>query len=105
MLSKLGSCLRAIILITMFAMFAPSLACTSMALGRRFPIDPRSGLKIGHDQKRDVLRKMGQPYRRFVDTEGREVFTYVWADGKGQGQKAIIAFNANDVVYLVEVAP
>jgi hypothetical protein len=76
-----------------------------MAIGRRFAVNPQTALKVGHDQKSDVLRKMGQPYRRFVDSEGREVFTYVWADGRGAGQKAIIAFNRNNVVYLVEVVP
>ena len=102
MLHKVLGLLR---LVTLFALAVTVLACTNLRLGRRFPIDPRSELKIGHDQKTDVLRKMGQPYRRFVDSEGREVFSYVWADGEGQGQKAIIAFNNNDVVYLVEVAP
>ena len=84
---------------------AALLSCASMALGRRFPMDPRTGLKVGHDQKSDVLKKMGQPFRRFVDSAGREVFTYVWANGKRAGQKAIIAFNKNHVVYLIEVNP
>ena len=80
-------------------------SCMSLRLGHRFAIDPRGELKIGHDQKTDVLRKMGQPYRRFVDTQGHEVFTYVWADGYGNGQKAVIAFNENNVIYLIEVSP
>ncbi len=79
--------------------------CGSVSIGRRFPINPVAELKVGHDQKQDVIRKMGQPYRRFVDSQGHEVFTYVWADGNGAGQKCVIAFNKNNVVYLVEVAP
>ncbi len=61
--------------------------------------------RFAHDRKADVVRKMGEPYRRFVDSAGHEVFTYVYADGGGGGSKAIIAFNKNEVVYLVEVVP
>ncbi len=80
-------------------------SCGSARIGRKFTIDPRGELKVGHDRKSDVLRKMGQPYRKFVDSDGREVFTYVWADGKGGGEKCTIAFNKNGMVYLVEVSP
>lgn len=79
-------------------------ACASVSLGRRFPIDPAAELKVGHDRKADVLRKMGKPYRSSVDSEGREILTYVWADGDGHGEKCVIALNKNNVVYLVEVA-
>ena len=79
--------------------------CGSARLGSKFKIDPKRELKVGHDQKADVIRKMGQPYRKFVDSKGHEVFTYVWASGTGAGQKCVIAFNKNNVVYLVEVAP
>lgn len=82
-----------------------SMACGPLWLGRRFQADPQTALKIGHDQKSDVLRKLGRPYRSFVDSEGREVFTYLWADGEGNGQKAVIAFNKNNIVYLIEVSP
>ena len=82
-----------------------STACGPLWLGRRFQADPQTALKVGHDQKSDVLRKLGRPYRSFVDSEGREVFTYLWADGRGNGQKAVIAFNKNNVIYLIEVAP
>ena len=85
--------------------FAATTACGAIRIGARFPIDPKTELKVGHDQKTDVVRKMGQPYRSFVDSQGHEIYTYVWADGQGAGQKCVIAFNANDVVYLVEVAP
>ena len=80
-------------------------ACGTARIGRPLAIDPRRELKIGHDHKDDVLRKMGQPHRSFVDDNGHEVFAYVWADGRGGGQKVLIAFNENGVVYLVEVAP
>ena len=81
------------------------MACASPQIGRPFPIDPVRELKVGYDEKTDVLREMGQPYRSFVDSQGHEVFVYVWADGRGGGQKCLIAFNENDVVYLVEMAP
>jgi len=81
------------------------MACASPQIGRPFPIDPVRELKIGYDEKTDVLLEMGQPYRVFVDSQGHEVFVYVWADGRGGGQKCLIAFNENDVVYLVEMAP
>lgn len=86
-------------------MVCGSMACGPLWLGRRFQADPQTALKIGHDQKSDVLRKLGRPYRSFVDSEGREVFTYLWADGEGNGQKAVIAFNKNNIVYLIEVSP
>jgi hypothetical protein len=82
-----------------------ALACSSFRLGRRLKADPQTELKIGHDQKADVERKLGRPFRSFVDSEGREVYTYLWADGEGHGQKVLIAFNKNDVVYLIEVSP
>lgn len=80
-------------------------ACAAITIGRPFGIDLRREIKVGHDQKADVVRKMGEPYRKFVDSQGHEVFTYVWADGKGGGEKATIAFNKNNVVYLLEVVP
>lgn len=79
--------------------------CARVTIGAPFQIDPHKELKIGHDRKSDVLRKMGQPYRSFVDSLGHEVFTYVWADGQGTGKKCVIAFNQNEVVYLVETVP
>ena len=97
--------LRRSVLLIAVALVCGSLACTPIRLGRRFQVDPQTALKVGHDQKSDVLRKMGRPYRSFVDSEGREVFTYLWADGRGSGQKAVIAFNKNNVIYLIEVSP
>jgi hypothetical protein len=86
-------------------LFLCAAACSAVKIGRPFAVDPRGDLKVGHDRKADVVKKMGEPYRRFVDSGGHEVFTYVYADGNGGGSKAIIAFNKNDVVYLVEVVP
>ena len=79
--------------------------CAPLVLGRPFLVDPSKEIKIGHDVKADVLRKMGDPYRRSVDSEGHEMLVYVFADGKGGGQKCVVAFNKNDVAYVVEVAP
>ena len=76
--------------------------CSSLRLGAKFKVDPMSAIKIGHDTKKDVLHKMGQPKRRSIDSEGREIFTYIWANGEGAGQVCTVAFNKNDVVYVVE---
>ena len=89
----------------MFALIFATAACASTSLGRRFAVNPLDAIKVGHDQKKDILKKMGRPYRRSVDSRGREVFTYLWADGKGAGQKCTIGFNKSDVVYVVEVYP
>jgi hypothetical protein len=97
--------IRRLVLLVAVLLLCGSLACGPLWLGARFPINPQTDLKIGHDQKSDVLRKMGRPYRTFVDSEGREVFTYLWADGEGNGEKAVIAFNKNEVIYLIEVSP
>tara|TARA_B100001123_G_C14833109_1_gene836991 strand:+ start:140 stop:442 length:303 start_codon:yes stop_codon:yes gene_type:complete len=76
--------------------------CSSLRLGAKFKVDPASAIKIGHDTKKDVLHKLGQPKRRSVDTEGRVIFTYIWANGDGGGQVYTVAFNKNDIVYVVE---
>ena len=91
-------------LVWMTALVA-STACVPLVIGRPFQVDPRAAIKVGYDAKADVVRKMGEPYRRSVDAEGHEAYVYVWADGDGGGQKCIVAFNKNDVAYLVEVAP
>ncbi len=80
-------------------------ACGPMTIGRPFSVNPEVSIKVGHDQKKDVLKKMGQPFRRNKDAEGREIYTYVWADGKGGGQKCIIVFNKAQTVAIVEVVP
>ncbi len=97
--------IRRLVLVVVVVLMCGSLACGPLGLGARFPVNPQTDLKIGHDQKSDVLRKMGRPYRSFVDSDGREVFTYLWADGRGNGEKAVIAFNKNNVIYLIEVSP
>lgn len=80
-------------------------ACSPVVLGRRLGVDPRLTFKVGHHEKADVLRELGEPYRRFTDSQGNEVFTYLWVDGLGGGQKCTVAFNQNNVIYLVEVVP
>lgn len=77
--------------------------CASLSLGSRFPINPRQQIKVGHDTEKDVITKMGQPFRRATDAQGRAILTYVWADGKGYGEKCVVAFNKNGLVYVVEV--
>ncbi len=77
-------------------------ACAPPRLGSPFRTDP-ARIKVGHDAKKDVIAKMGAPYRKALDSRGQEVLTYVWADGKGRGEKAIIVLNKNGLVSLVEV--
>lgn len=76
-------------------------SCAGPSLGRRFP-DPAETLKIGFDRREDVIRKMGSPYRVTVGPEGRELLVYLWADGRGQGEKCVVGLNADGVVYVVE---
>jgi len=82
-----------------------AMACSPLKLGSAFRVDPATQLKIGHDHKKDVLNKMGPPYRRVVDAKGREILTYLWANGEGKGRKCILAFNKNGVLSIVEVSP
>ncbi|HET6344628.1 MAG TPA: hypothetical protein VFH51_06830, partial [Myxococcota bacterium] len=86
-------------------LLAYAVGCAPAVLGRPFTVDPKAEIKIGHDSKTDVVRKLGQPFRRSVDSDGHEMFVYVWADGEGGGQKCVVAFNKNEVAYVVEVAP
>lgn len=79
--------------------------CSPIRLGARFKARPTEAIKVGHDRQADVLKKMGTPYRRSVDPKGRSLFTYVWTDGEGNGEKCTVAFNKNGVVALVEVSP
>ena len=78
-------------------------ACGGVQLGRPFP-EPTSTLKIGYDREADVIAKMGAPYRRTLDSRGRLLLTYLWADGEGQGQTCLVALNEDGVVALVDVA-
>jgi len=79
--------------------------CSPIRLGSRFKVRPTEAIKVGHDHQKDVVKKMGPPYRRSVDPKGRTLFTYVWTDGEGKGEKCTVAFNKNGVVALVEVSP
>lgn len=78
-------------------------ACAPLTLGRRFTINPSKEIKVGYDTLSDVERKMGPAYRKSRDSSGCLILTYLWADGKGSGQKCIILFNKNEIVALVEV--
>lgn len=77
-------------------------ACGPLRLGNKFRTEPTK-IKVGHDAKKDVIAKMGAPYRTAMDSRGQEVLTYVWADGGSRGEKAIIVLNKNGLVSLVEV--
>lgn len=100
---------------TLRTLFGPLLAvlltvgflvgCSPILLGSKFKVRPTEAIKVGHDHQKDVLKKMGNPYRRSVDPKGRTLFTYVWTDGKGSGEKCTVAFNKNGIVSLVEVSP
>lgn len=79
--------------------------CAPVQIGRKYSGQPQTEVKVGFHNKSDVEAKMGPPFRKAVDGQGREVYTYVWADGKGAGEKCVIAFNKNGIVYLVEVYP
>ena len=82
-----------------------AIGCSPVTIGRPFPVNPYKAIKVGHDSRKDILNKMGNPYRKNFDAKGREIFTYVWADGKGNGRKCVILFNKNNLVALVEVVP
>ena len=82
-----------------------NLGCAPAFIGRRYRANPRTDIKVGYDQKSDVIAKMGQPHQTSVDSAGQEILTYVWADGRGRGEQTLIAINKNGVVYLVEVYP
>ena len=76
--------------------------CAPLTLGSPFRTDPEK-IKVAHHTKKDVETMMGQPFRKSVDAKGREIYTYLWADGKGDGVKCIVAFNEEDKVMFVEV--
>jgi|GEM_PF-2691583 len=78
------------------------LGCAPITLGSPFKTDPHK-IKVAHHTKKDVEVMMGQPFRKSVDAKGREIYTYLWADGQGGGMKCIIAFNEEDKVMFVEV--
>jgi len=82
-----------------------SIACAGpLTMGRDFG---NSYLKVkeGYHTKQDVVRIMGEPYKRETDPEGRQIYTYFWADGRGDGQKCVIVFNKKGEVMLKEVFP
>jgi hypothetical protein len=103
--AKAGNFATAALSLALAILLSYLVGCGHASLGRPFTVDPKAEIKIGHDVKADVIRKLGQPFRRSVDSDGHEMFVYVWADGEGQGQKCVVAFNKNDVAYVVEVAP
>lgn len=84
------------------------LSCAAPILGHggngpRFA-DLEAKLRPGFDDKKSVTALLGAPHRKITDAVGRDIYLYVWADGKGGGEECIIAFNTNGVVYLVDAA-
>ena len=88
-----------------FGLWFGVLGCAGIALGQHFPVRPETAIKVGHDTKKEVLQKMGDPYRQAVDPAGRTILTYLWTDGKGKGEKCTIALNSSGVVSVVLVSP
>ena len=77
--------------------------CANNSLGIRYPA-PETTVKLGHDTVSDVVTKMGSPFRRSVDSKGRTILTYVWADGSSESRTCIIAFNTDGVAAILDVA-
>ena len=80
-------------------------SCFPLSLGRRFSSDPHKVVKVGFHQEQDVLDLLGRPYRRTIDSNGRLLLVYLWADGEGAGEKCVIGFNELGVVHSLEVSP
>lgn len=79
-------------------------ACSPLTLGGDFGDAPQK-IKVGFHTSQDVIRIMGSPYRKTIDPNGHEIYTYVWADGTGEGHKCVIAFNKLSEVVVLEVFP
>ena len=77
--------------------------CANNSLGLRYPA-PETTIKLGHDTVSDVVTKMGSPFRRSIDSKGRKVLTYVWADGAAESRTCIIAFNIDGIAAILDVA-
>jgi len=77
--------------------------CANNSLGLRYPA-PSKTIKLGYDSEADVVQKMGPPFRRSVDSKGRTILTYVWADGGSQSRTCIVGFNAVGIAAVLDVA-
>jgi outer membrane protein assembly factor BamE (lipoprotein component of BamABCDE complex) len=77
--------------------------CVPTFLGRPFSQNPLREVKVGFDQKKDVLRKLGTPYRQHADEYGNTFFVYVWSDGAKQARKCVVMFNSQGLVSIVNV--
>jgi hypothetical protein len=82
------------------------LACAPLVLGTGQPWNnpPEQAIKVGYHEAKDVQKLLGPPIRSTVDGEGNKMYIYYWANGRGAGQKCIVAFNGNGVVSLVEMS-
>ncbi len=90
--------------VALSAMASLLAACSPLTLGRDFGDGPQK-IKVGYHTAKDVVQIMGPPYRQTIDPNGREIYTYLWADGAGGGRKCVIAFNKLHEVVVVEITP
>ena len=80
-----------------------SVGCAPAFLGRPFSQNPTREVKVGFDQQKDVLRKLGAPYRQHTDEQGNLFFVYIWSDGEQSARKCIVMFNPQGLVSIVNV--
>lgn len=92
-----------LIAVLLISLLGVNSACLPTHLGHPFSPDPERELKVGFDQKRDVIRKLGAPYRTHSDEQGNTLFVYLWSDGDRRGRKCVIMFNTQGVVSIVNV--
>lgn len=92
-----------IVTTTCLALSFLALGCASNSLGLRYP-SPAKTIKLGYDTESDVVKKMGRPFRRSIDTKGRTILTYVWADGNSASRTCIVSFNADGIAAILDVA-
>ena len=94
-----------ILLFLVFILLLQPVSCApALRLGRYFD-DSCLKVKEGYHTKQDVIRIMGEPYSRETDPQGRRIFVYFWADGRGGGRKCLIVFNNKAEVMLKELVP
>ena len=79
------------------------IGCAPAFLGSPFSQNPLREVKVGFDQQKDVLRKLGTPYRQHADEQGNTFFVYVWSNGVQKARKCIVMFNPQGFVSIVNV--
>jgi outer membrane protein assembly factor BamE (lipoprotein component of BamABCDE complex) len=91
---------HAIILGLMFVAF--TLAAVSCAtVGRKFPVDAVSKIKIGETTKEEITSLFGSPWRTGID-DGKKTWTYVHyrysAFGDSKTRDLVLRFDEHGVV-------